>query len=515
MSPESDHRSSGLVTVFRERRLPEPGHLAGYAALIDSYGLEVPLPSLLHATGERHRAARSGGWQLLTPRHAPPASLAGHLTFALKREGLDLLVLERLFQATGPKPIEQLVRDQPTGAYARRIWFLYEWLTDERLDLSDAKRGSYVDALDPKLQFAIPGERSPRHRVRNNLPGTSDFCPLVFRTPALEEAIDQDLAERARDAVAPVPADILARAAAFLLLEDSKSSFAIEGEQPRQSRIARWGQAIGQAGATPLDLAELLRLQRLVIGDARFVGLGLRTEDGFVGQHDRQTGAPIPDHISARHEDLPFLVEGLVAFVQESSRELDPVVAAACAAFGFVYVHPFEDGNGRIHRFLIHHVLAERGFNPPGLVFPVSAAILRHIDDYRTTLETHSRPILPLIEWEPTETGNVRVLNDTGDFYRFLDATPHAEFLYRCVRETIEEDLPQETALLQAYDSFSNRVQAIVDMPSATTDLLFRFLRQNGGSLSKRARGREFASLTEEEAATIETIYREEFSHNG
>jgi len=514
MNPESNHHYSELLTVFRERRLPEPARLAGYAALIEHYRLQVPLPALLHATGERHRAARKGGWQLLTPRHAPEDTLAGHLTFALKREGLDLLVLKRLFAATGPKPIEEIVNDQPTGSYARRIWFLYEWLSGVTLDLPDATRGSYTDALDPELQFAVAGARSPRHRVRNNLPGTPDFCPLVFRTPALEEAIDQDLAEHARDAVAPVPADILARAAAFLLLEDSKSSFAIEGEQPRQSRIARWGQAIGQAGATPLDLGELLRLQRLVIGDARFVSLGLRTEGGFVGQHDRKTGAPIPDHISARHEDLPFLVEGLVAFTGESSRELDPVVAAACAAFGFVYIHPFEDGNGRIHRFLIHHVLAERGFNPPGLVFPISSAILRHIDDYRTTLETHSRPILPLIEWETTERGNIRVLNDTADFYRFFDATPHAEFLFRCVRETIEEDLPSETSLLQAYDSFTARVQEIVDMPGATTDLLFRFLRQNGGSLSKRAREHEFASLTDTEATAVEAIYGEEFSHN-
>jgi hypothetical protein len=480
--------------------------------LIDAHGLTVPLPRQLHAIGERHKVISSDAWRLLTPRHAPDATLAGQLTFALKWEGVDLLVLKRLFLAVDAEEIAQLVRDQPTGSYARRIWFLYEWLTGQKLDVPNATRGTFVDVLDPELQFAVPGERSARHRVRNNLPGTPNFCPLVFRTEALASFLDQDLAARAQATIAPVPADILARAAAFLLLEDSKSSFAIEGERPPRSRIERWGQAIGQAGRTPLDLDELLRLQRLLIGDARFVQLGLRTEGGFIGEHDRNTGAPIPSHVSARPEDLSDLIGGLLTFTRDTSQPIDPVIAAACATFGFVHVHPFEDGNGRLHRYLIHHVLAERGFNPSGLIFPVSAAILRLIDDYRLVLETHSRPILPLIEWEPTLKGNVRVLNDTGDFYRFFDATPHTEFLYRCVQATIDEDLPQETAFLQAYDRFAARVQDIADMPGPTLDLLFRFLRQNNGTLSRRAREREFKDLTDAEAAAIEDIYAEQLA---
>jgi hypothetical protein len=78
--------------------------------------------------------------------------------------------------------------------------------------------------------------------------------------------------------VANVPSDLLARTAAFLLLKDSKSSFAIEGEHPPQDRIQRWGRAIGEAGRRPIDLDELLRLQCIVIGDARYVSLGLRHE---------------------------------------------------------------------------------------------------------------------------------------------------------------------------------------------------------------------------------------------
>jgi Fic/DOC family protein len=500
-------RFSQAVSVFQDRRLPEPARPAGYAALIDAYDLKVPLPRTLSAIGTKHKTILQDGWRILTPRHEPEATLEGHLTFALKHEGLDLAVVKRLFLAAGGDEIAALVRTSPTGGYARRIWFLYEWLLGDALDLPNATRGAYVPVVDPKLQWEARSVTSTRHRVKNNLPGMPEFCPLVFRTEELDRFVAMNLADRARKIVAKVPKDILARAAAFLLLKDSKSSYVIEGEDPPQDRVQRWGRAIGEAGRQPLDAEELLRLQRIVIGDARFVHLGLRREGGFVGEHDRHSGAPLPDHVNARPEDLASLLGGLIAFDRGAMREMDTVVAAAMLAFGFVYIHPFEDGNGRIHRYLIHHVLARRGFNPPGVVFPVSAAILDRIDDYRKILETYSTRLLPTVRWEPTDKGNVRVLNDTGDFYRFFDATPHAEFLYQCVLKTIEEDLPNEAAFLRRYDRFRTRVEALVDMPGHTIDLLFRMLRQNGGRLSKRARQREFAKLTEAEVRQVEEAY--------
>ena len=485
--------------------------LAGYSALVGAYELSVPLPRTLSAIGERHRVVEEGGWRILSPRHAPHPTLEGHLTFALKNEGLDLAVLKQLFLTTGPAEIEALVHAKPTGGYARRFWFLYEWLTGNQLDLPDAQAGRYVPAIDPDRQWAVDGANSLRHRVRDNLPGTPDFCPLVFRTEALDRFVAMNLAQRAQDIIADVPPDLLARTAAFLLLKDSKSSYAIEGERAPQDRIQRWGRAIGESGRRPLDLEDLLRLQGIVIGDARFVRLGLRQEGGFVGEHDRDSGIALPDHISARPRDLPSLAEGMIAFDRGPAQKLDPVVAAAVLAFGFVYIHPFEDGNGRIHRYLIHHVLTQRGFNPPGVVFPVSAAILEKIDEYRRVLEGYSIRLLPLIDWQPTDDGNVRVLNDTADFYRFFDATPHAEFLYGCVRKTIEEDLPHEMDFLRRYDLFRGHILTIVDMPDRKINLLFRFVHQNEGHLSKRARERDFEALTDAEAEQIERLYQEAF----
>ncbi len=99
---------SGPRNVFQERRLPETATLAGYGALIDAYDLKVPLPRKIFATGSRHRIVEDEAWRIMTPRHAPGADVAGHLTFALKYEGLDLTVLKRLFAATGPDVIARV-----------------------------------------------------------------------------------------------------------------------------------------------------------------------------------------------------------------------------------------------------------------------------------------------------------------------------------------------------------------------------------------------------------------------
>jgi hypothetical protein len=104
------------------------------------------------------------------------------------------------------------------------------------------------------------------------------------------------------------------------------------------------------------------------------------------------------------------------------------------------------------------------------------------------------------------------VINDTTDFYHYFVATPHAEFLCGCIEQAIVFNLPQEAHFLVAHDQFRRSLGEIVDMPYLTADLLFRFVIQNDGGLLQRAREREFASLSDAEAATIERIYGEEFS---
>ncbi len=501
-----------VVKELRGRVLPEEGWLAGYSAIIDRYDLALPLPPVLAFTSTGHHPKSTREWIGVSVRRRPSDDLGAQLEFALKREGVDLSVLAALFRSIDPGEVTEIVRTTPTGKYSRRIWFLYEWLTGRTLDLPDAPKVKAEPVVDPELQVASgEGQISSRHRVVDNLPGPPAFCPMVRWTPELRAYVRHGWDERAREVLGRTHPDVVSRAAAFLLLSDSRSSFQIEGERPGLNRIERWGRAIGEAGDVDLSIAELVRFQRIVLGDTRFVKPGLRHEGGFVGEHDRVTRAPLPEHISARPEDLHDLVTGLIELQRRSlERGMDPVITASVVAFGFVYIHPFADGNGRIHRWLIHHVLARAGYSPDGLVFPVSAAILRHVSEYGKVLRSYSAPMREYVEWEATERGNVRVVNETDRFYRYFDATAHAEFLYERVKETVEHDLPREVAYLEGFDRFVERVQRLLgDMPHSTVDLLHSFLAQGGGRLSKRAREKEFEMLTPEEAEAVEGLWRE------
>jgi hypothetical protein len=502
------------VSEFQKRRLPELARPTGYAALIKAFDIDAPTPETLTACAVKHVEYVRNGWRMKSPRYLPSPDLEGQLTFALKYEGLDLCLLAKIFERCDPAELSKAITEKPAGVYTRRIWFLYEWLMKRKLPVPDAAGGNYVDVIDNEIQIgASEPARSKRHRVNDNMPGTREFCPLVFRTPKIQEFMAFNLAGLARKTVAEVPENILARAAAFLLLKDSKASYEIEGETPSSDRISQWGAAIAEAGQKPIDAAELVRLQEIVLRGARFIHRGYRREGGYIGTRDVRTQSPVPDHISARAEDLPSLINGLVDFSADYSSRIDPVVAAAVLAFGFIYIHPFEDGNGRIHRWLIHHVLALRGFNPPGVIFPVSSVFHKDIAGYKTALESYSARLLPHIKWQATSKKNVEVLNDTADFYRFFDATKTVEFLFSAVKKTIEFDMPEEVRFLARYDNVRSEVLQFVDMPERTFELLFNFLHQNRGVLSKRARENEFKELTKNEADHIQIIFADKFTN--
>jgi hypothetical protein len=146
------------------------------------------------------------------------------------------------------------------------------------------------------------------------------------------------------------------------------------------------------------------------------------------------------------------------------------------------------------------------------MVFPVSSVMLDRIDDYRSTLQSHSKTLMPHIDWRPTPVRNVEVLNDTADLYRYYDVTAAAEFLYACVRRTVEQDLPREIDYLSRHDDAMRRIMEAVEMPDRTAGDLVMFIRQNNGTLLNRRREGEFKALRNDEVRVIEEIVSDAFA---
>src|SRR3989304_75798 len=157
----------------------------GYSYLIEQYKLAarpLSVSARIDARTKGRKLQQSGDQDVLVfePKYQPENTLAGHLQFALRYEGINLEVLSLLFQQSGKDELNAWLAESPASIYARRAGFLYEWLTGETLKSSVPDKTRYVELVDNKLQFGLKaGEKDSRLRVINNLPGNRDFCPLV------------------------------------------------------------------------------------------------------------------------------------------------------------------------------------------------------------------------------------------------------------------------------------------------------------------------------------------------
>lgn len=490
---------------------PHTDSPVGYQALKDRFGIaSLPLvhTSFLHAGSGMRTEIEAGRTVRHFPRpYTPDDTTTGHLEFALKYDGVNLEVLRAVFERVDTRELAAWIRATPTGKYTRRLWFLYEWLTARTLDVPDAQPIGYVDALGDAY-FVAESRLSPRHRVRDDLPGSRSFCPLVRRTPTLAAFAERQLHRRVRDLVAPHDEALLNRVAQFLYLKETKSSFEIEREQPDRHRTLRFVDLLRSTNAiTELTTAKLVELQRAIL-DPRYAQDCYRRVQNYVGQTLTSYREQI-HYVSPRPEDLTELMDGWLACnARLAASTIDPVVQAATLGFGFVYIHPFDDGNGRLHRYVIHHVLSRSGFTPPGLVLPVSAVMLAKPAAYDACLEAFSRPLLPLLDYTLDTQGALTVHTDSAGFYRYFDATPAAEYLYSTVARAIDVDLQDEIAFLVRYDAAWRVLREIVDMPNRRLELFLKLCLANQGQLAKGKRS-QFPELSDDEILRMEAALRD------
>ena len=456
---------------------------AGYKWLSEAYDVAPVQPFRVRSViGSARSSAASNGFTVETyPAHyQPDTTLSAHLTFALKYEGVELDFLSRLFEVTGSEPVAQWALQEPTGAYARRCCFLYEWLTDSILDGVGDAGGNYVDLLDSSqyLTATVP-DKVRRWRINNNLPGTRAFCPMVdfgAQCPVDPAPLRTEI----DNMVEQFGLQTIERAVNWLTIKESKASFAIESEGKEEDRIRRLASAMStHCGKIESALTEegMLMIQRAIMGD-KMVGarLGIRRSPVFVG-HTNSIFEPVIDYLAPHHDRVGEMMEGLRAFEQRT-RGQSPLLRAAALSFGFVYIHPLGDGNGRLSRFLINDILRRDGFLPAPVILPVSAVIsenARRRAAYDTALEHLSRPLMATmnsvckfgatVQHEDGVDSNLHVADWNRGLatWRYADLTFQCEYLVDIIRHSILHGLKDEAVYLLRYDTARESLKEIIE----------------------------------------------------
>ncbi|MFT3817670.1 MAG: Fic family protein [Rubrivivax sp.] len=458
---------------------------------------------------------------LAVPRHVAPAegaSILEHALFALKHEGTRLAVLYEALKLVPAEEMAQTLAAQRQGAYLRRAAFVWEKANGRELPLPwPSTGGNYIEFFEPGQHYTGPQwERSQKYRVNFNGIGPYGFCPVVRRDAALQRRGAAVLEQLETWVGNPRNMAVLDRVMSWAYLSETRDSYAIENEAPTPGKEHAFLRAMEQLrDRRPLAEDYLVGLQHLVITSAIKLEQAFRTGQNWLqrGGH----GALAVRYVPPPPATVPSLMDGLMRMANTPGGDVPPLVKAALVSFGFVFVHPFMDGNGRLSRLLAHHSLAFQGALPlvsgNPAILPLSVAMKRHEGDYLATLESFSKPARQL--WDVTYIAD----NDFAlDFrsspliYAHWDGQAAAEFVTRSAEQALQQSLMDETAFVQAYDRAYERIDRDFDLPNRTINLLIQWIRHNGGRLPQRRRGAvELLLLKPEQLQRIEAIVAESF----
>src|ERR1700693_3943775 len=118
----------------------------GYAHLLNTLQLNVtPLEKSAFADSSVNRRIDYEARILFPSGVAVENTLVGHLEFALRHEGVNLEVIDAVFEHITPENLITRLQATPTGEHIRRACFLWEWLTGKELNSGIVVKGGYVD----------------------------------------------------------------------------------------------------------------------------------------------------------------------------------------------------------------------------------------------------------------------------------------------------------------------------------------------------------------------------------
>ncbi|MDB6000097.1 MAG: fic [Rhizobacter sp.] len=463
----------------------------GYEFVRESLNLTAftpPCPALIRPVtriqqNEDHLAVPAG----VAPTSGDPLL---HLLFALKHEGVNLQVLAQALPLIPAERMQAEIAAAPNGQYIRIACYLWETLTGHKLDSSPGISGKYVELFDSQRYITGPSRRNQRWRVAFNGLGTPRYCVTVERTHAIEAGIESNILARAKAFIDGLGEELTDRALAWAYLHETEDSYAIEREAPSEDKARAFIQLLKQAHeGRPLDEAYLVELQSSVVTNPLDKAVEFRNQQNWLrGPHRGAAGVtyvpPPPAWVEA-------LMGEWMAFANEAPRLIDPIVAASIASFGFVFIQPFMDGNGRLSRFLFHKALCTSGKLDTGMLLPVSVAMKRHEKEYLEVLQDYSRKARERVNvtWLDGDDFRFEFKTDAS-IYRYWDATACVEFGFRMAEQALDIELKQETSFLAHFDAIRRAVEDRYDVRGSVLATLISISIQAQGTISRTKRKR-------------------------
>lgn len=492
--------------------------MVGYEFLRSRIPLRMP-PTLKPAQVRPVTRVEEMPELLAVPRSVAPAGGAGvleHVLFALKYETLQLALLHEALKLVPAQEMLAALEAQRHGRYLRKAAFIWEKAHGLELPWGGT-RGNYLDLFDRALYYTGPTwERSTRFRINFNGIGPYEFCPVVRRDAALQARGEAVLARLSAWATNPANAEVLDRVLGWAYLSETRDSYAIEDEAPSPDKERAFLQAMEHLRErTPLSEEYLVALQNVVITSPFRLESAFRAEQNWLqrGGH----GALAVRYVPPPPQAMRSLMDGLMRMANSREGDVPALVKAALVSFGFVLIHPFNDGNGRVSRLLAHHNLyfndALPTVNGAPAILPLSVAMKKNEAEYLASLEAFSKPARQL--WD------VMCIADnefTFDFRSTPMAYAHwvgeraAAFMADCAQVALEQSLIDEAVFVHAYDQAFARIDREFDLPNKVINLLIHWIRQNGCRMPQRRRNApELLLLKPAQIDRIEAIVAECF----